>query len=136
MSSQPFRIGQRVRVARASEGVMGVDNNHIGRTGKIIAIDHDGDLKLELEPDGNATGWIDPDRVDRSCNIGWEFCRQHLAQDVVQLLESFEGTEMLSLRMSVKHRILAQFDDLAERIRAHSRARNNADTVAETDSNS
>lgn len=133
MSSHQFHIGQRVRVARVSDDVLGSDTKHMGRCGSIVGIDHDGDLKLELEPDGTTTGWISPERVDLISNIGWDFCQQHLAQDVLQLLQSFEGTDMLSLRTSVKHRILAQFEDLAERIRSHTRAQANADTAAPKD---
>lgn len=99
--------------------VVGNVNNHnytIGKAYIVAEIDDDGTLRAR-DPESGVTGnWLRWQDVDSVAPVGWQWVRTVLPPEVVLFLEAFEGIEQITLRESMKARLMQRLPSLFDAI--------------------
>jgi hypothetical protein len=99
--------------------VIGNVNNHnyvVGRAYIVAEIDDDGTLRARDPETGVVGNWLRWQDVDSVAPVGWQWARTVLPPEVVLFLEAFEGIEQITLRESMKARLMARLPSLFEAI--------------------
>jgi hypothetical protein len=101
--------------------VIGNCNDHgyvLGKPYVVVEIDDDGTFRARDPHSGMVGNWLRWQDVDIRPPIGWDSCKKVLPPEIVRFLEAFDGIESITLRESVKQRMLARVPQLYEAISA------------------
>jgi hypothetical protein len=111
----PVPIGSRVRPVRNS-------NSHNYVLGRVYTVSRvEGKAFQATGSDGQKGNWLSWDDCEPVVGLGWEYCRELLAPEVVEFLSAFQGIERITLKPAVKDEILRRRPDLPDAILAASR---------------
>ena len=106
----PYAVGNRIRVLRPNRR----GNYEVGKVYVVETIDDDNTLRARCPRTGKLGGWIPFDDIELANVVGWRFLQGALSPEAVRLLRAFDGVEHLTLRESIKDKLLLRVDNLAE----------------------
>lgn len=112
MLSHPYPIGLKVRL-RKDHQENGYDHSTTYTIGQVDCSDSTYRVR---GPDGALKGWISFTSMQPATAIGWEFLKDALPGEALDLLAAFKGLDSLELDDQVVHHILSNLPDLQERI--------------------
>lgn len=112
MLNHPYPIGLKVRL-RKDHQENGYDHSTTYTIGQVDCSDSTYRVR---GPDGALKGWISFTAMQPATAIGWEFLKDALPGEALDLLAAFKGLDSLELDDQVVHHILSNLPDLQERI--------------------
>lgn len=104
--------GMKVKVVANSNG----HDYTVGATYAIKRVDHSDNTCRLTDPMGRTLDWC-PTADLIACNqLGWDWLRENLPADALELLCAFDGLENLSLKEEVSNTLISGIPDLRQRI--------------------
>ena len=103
--------GQKVRFKQSEHGY------EAGKIYTIAKVDTSDSTLTATCPDGSEGGWMSWSSCEFNFNaICWNWLKERLSGEALELLNAFEGLEQLTLKSEVRDKILCNLPNLKERI--------------------
>jgi hypothetical protein len=103
--------GQKVRFTHSDQGYLA------GKIYTIAKVDPSDNTLTATDPEGSEGGWIPWSSCELSSSaICWNWLKEQLSGEALELLNAFEGLDHLSLKSEVRDQILSSLPNLKERI--------------------
>ena len=112
MLNHPYPIGMKVRL-RKDHQESGYDHSTTYTVGQVDCSDSTYRVR---GPDGALKSWVSFTALQPATAIGWDFLKDALPGEALDLLAAFKGLDSLELDDQVVHHILSNLPDLQERI--------------------
>jgi len=112
MLNHPYPIGLKVRL-RKDHQENGLDHSTTYTIGQVDCSDSTYRVRGS---DGALKSWISFSALQPATAIGWDFLKDALPGEALDLLAAFKGLDSLELDDQVVHHILSNLPDLQERI--------------------
>ena len=112
MLNHPYPIGTKVRL-RKEHQESGMDHSTVYTIGQVDCSDSTYRVR---GPDGALKSWISFTSLQPATGIGWDFLKEALPGEALDLLAAFKGLDALELDDQVIHHILSNLPDLQDRI--------------------
>lgn len=99
--------------------IVGNVNNHnytMGKAYLVEEVDDDGTFRAKDPETGVIGNWLRWQDVDSVAPVGWQWVKTVLNPETVKFLEAFDGIEQITLRDSVKTRLMQRLPNLFEAI--------------------
>lgn len=107
------RIKQRIKIKRPTRGY------ERGKTYVVVRIDNNDNTLIAADSEGKEGPWVQWRNCEPCVDeINWNWLRNHLPTEALELLSAFEGLDGLRLNDSIRDRILMQLPNLKDRILA------------------
>lgn len=112
MLNHPYPIGTKVRLRKENQET-GMDHSTTYTIGQVDCSDSTYRVR---GPDGALKSWISFTSLQPATGIGWDFLKEALPCEALDLLAAFKGLDALELDDQVIHHILSNLPDLQDRI--------------------
>ena len=112
MLNHPYPVGTKVRL-RPGQSESGVEPSTIDTVGQVDT--NDSTYRLRGS-DGALKNWVSFSSLQVSSVVGWDFLKNALPEDALDLLAGFKGLDALELDDQVVSHILMNLPDLQDRI--------------------
>jgi hypothetical protein len=112
MLNHPYPIGTKVRL-RKEHQESGMDHSTTYTIGQVDCSDSTYRVR---SPDGALKSWISFTSLQPATGIGWDFLKEALPGEALDILAAFKGLDALELDDQVIHHILSNLPDLQDRI--------------------
>jgi hypothetical protein len=111
-NSAPFAAGMKIRPI----GHFGRHSYQQGKTYTVVSVDSNDSTLRARDSAGEEGNWIRWSDCQLAEEIGWDWLKQMLPAEALDLLSNFDGLENLRLNEDVRTQLLLGIPDLKNRI--------------------
>lgn len=108
----PFAVGMKIRPTRN----FGRHSYQNGKTYTVVSVDSNDSTLRARDSSGDEGNWIRWSDCQIAEEIGWEWLKQMLPAEALDLLSNFDGLDHLRLNEEVRTQLILTIPDLKNRI--------------------